>query len=200
MFLKYFVALLWTLCFQVFVRLAVEPFSSCTLVAKPDTMTSLQIVKEASQEAHKSPFVVMPTSVIYNGKEYATLGFADPLSRQHLGCEKNYLPLKEGWSLAQNNSESVAVIAAYGWGTTRLIASNVTYYTANAGPDGVTNFNPQSSPGTPWQAGLLQQNGSQYKVRTCANRILIYKASWAWETEKGCVESLVTPCVAPVNS
>eukprot|EP00434_Breviolum_minutum_P005352 symbB.v1.2.004720.t1/scaffold273.1/size250767/20 len=136
----------------------------------------LQLVKEeASQEAHKSPFVVMPTSVIYNGKEYATLGFADPLSRQHLGCEKNYLPLKEGWSLAQNNSESVAVIAAYGWGTTRLIASNVTYYTANAGPDGVTNFNPQSSPGTPWQAGLLQQNGSQYKVRTCANRILIYK-------------------------
>ena len=140
--------------------------------------------------------MVKDTSVIYNGKEYATLDFANPSDEDYSGCQEtnNWLPLPEGWQLAPGEEDSVKVTAEFGWGTSALILANKSILVTRNGP----SIDPD--PNGPWAPGSQRSKQGvktrtrdgqvQYAIQNCNQRILIYKERWVGK-RKRCVESFL---------
>ena len=112
---------------------------------------------------------------------YSTLDGADPADPRHF-CQctsecftapggsgpgtsdgANWLAVPDGWSLAPNDADSIAVTAAHGWSTFCLGLADGSGFTTAAG----------SPPGDSCGSGLLATSGQDYTVTGCNWRLLL---------------------------
>ena len=100
-------------------------------------------------------------TVVHNGKKYATLHDASP-SSSDAGCEHDsYRGIQGPWWFAPNDADSQAVIAAYPWGTDRMVLSDR------------SSYNTQRYTGVHSCTDPLMTSGDQHKVGCCSYRILL---------------------------
>eukprot|EP00747_Dinoflagellata_sp_TGD_P174653 gnl/TRDRNA2_/TRDRNA2_215496_c0_seq1.p1 gnl/TRDRNA2_/TRDRNA2_215496_c0~~gnl/TRDRNA2_/TRDRNA2_215496_c0_seq1.p1 ORF type:complete len:171 (-),score=9.33 gnl/TRDRNA2_/TRDRNA2_215496_c0_seq1:4-444(-) len=106
---------------------------------------------------------------------YATLDFADPRGIE-VATQEEFLPLPEGWSLAQNTQDVVThVIAKYPWSTHVMIVSDGKSFNTS-------NYHP---PGKQYTMSFAHE-GARYKPTGASGRILI-ACSFAWSPSTQCV-------------
>ena len=86
--------------------------------------------------------------VVYKGAAYRTLDGASPADTDSDGCQctdatypydcpSNWLAVPEGWSLAPHDDDSIATVAAHGWGASCLaLADGSAWVSANYNPPG----------------------------------------------------------------
>ena len=96
------------------------------------------------------------------------------------GCQSNYLPLPYGWSIAQDNADSISVISTYAWGTDLMVLSDgAQYYTSFAGQAGQSRQWCSTCGNGPSPLG--QQAGDNgnvlYAVTACARRVLVIQTT-----------------------
>ena len=122
---------------------------------------------------------------------------ADPADTDH-DCQgtDNWLAVPEGWSLAPHDADSIAAVAAHGWGTHCLaLADGSTWFSANSGSAGdscgrsgylatceagrvTTGDRYDASQGTWIPNGLVGDScpaasGLTYTVASCKYRVLL---------------------------
>jgi hypothetical protein len=113
------------------------------------------------------------SSVVHNGDFYATLDAGDPEHSAGAVCQDFFLDLPAGWIVAPHDESSIAVTAAYPWGTHILVyADGGQRYTNH--PD----YQSQAGQSRPWYVGsdgdtALGTQGNSYKANACARRILL---------------------------
>jgi hypothetical protein len=111
-------------------------------------------------------------SVDYNGFSYAALDLQRYPGSQETYCQNYYLPLPAGWSVAPHNSDSIAVIALYPWGTQVMSLQDGSYWTSNANNLGYSGQMFAN-------ANYLEHNLStnSYRTMDCNLRILLMYTS-----------------------
>ena len=125
-------------------------------------------------ELPEAPDPFCTSSLVYNGFRYATLDAANKDSTE-TACQDVFLTLPAGWQVAPHDDSSIAVTAAYPWGTHLLVyADGGQRYTAH------TAYYSQRGETREWyccsqgETALgTSSSGAQYKVNACARRILI---------------------------
>ena len=117
--------------------------------------------------------------VVYNGTAYRTLDDAPPeggyYGAPNGGCQRyyddgpqpNYLPLPPGYALAPPDADTIAVIAAHGWGTECAVtADGAAWYSGNWGPGN------RERAGDRFGSNRLVSSGGSHTVRSCPYRVL----------------------------
>jgi hypothetical protein len=81
------------------------------------------------------------------------------------------LPLPAGWSIAEDNANSQAVIGDHRWSTDFVVTNGRSFYTSRFGPSYAgTQFGTSTT--------LLDADGSNnYKIDICSGQILIIAAT-----------------------
>ena len=126
----------------------------------------------------RSNYISAESTITYNGQSYAALDGWSPSDSLTEGCQSSPLNLPSGWSIAQNNAASIAVIAMYPWGTDLMVlADGSQFYTVNSRYSGQagqpkTWYCCAQGP-TPLLQTTDQYGNAQYEVTACARRILI---------------------------
>ena len=113
-------------------------------------------------------------SLFYNGAWYATLDATSKDSTE-TGCQDSFLALPIGWQVAPHDDDSIAVTAAYPWGTHLLVyADGGQRYTSHA------DYYSQRGQTREWyccsdgETALgTSSSGGEFKVNSCARRVLI---------------------------
>lgn len=115
-------------------------------------------------------------TILFGGRFYAMLSGVDafdsyPLCQSAIG----FMPLRSGYMLAGDNSNSIAVLASYRWSTHVGVLSNGhAYNTLNYG-----------NPGAIYGTGYLAISGFSYSVTSCSMQILqVYPISQIADIEK----------------
>eukprot|EP00285_Hemiselmis_virescens_P011749 CAMPEP_0173393108 /NCGR_PEP_ID=MMETSP1356-20130122/21915_1 /TAXON_ID=77927 ORGANISM="Hemiselmis virescens, Strain PCC157" /NCGR_SAMPLE_ID=MMETSP1356 /ASSEMBLY_ACC=CAM_ASM_000847 /LENGTH=1129 /DNA_ID=CAMNT_0014351075 /DNA_START=21 /DNA_END=3410 /DNA_ORIENTATION=+ len=106
-----------------------------------------------------------PGSVMYKGYPYAVLDKTkpdDPVAH----CQRSYVALPSGWSIAPNDANSKAVIAAHPWGTHVVFVRDGTSYHASRYPPPGNTFRLHRQ---------ILKSGNSYRPPFCHARILIRK-------------------------
>ena len=101
-------------------------------------------------------------AVSYNGRIYSTLSDV-PVDGGDQLCQNGYISLPSGYTVAPDNADSIAVIAAHTWSTDVVIVASGNAY-------GVSRFSNGTQYGS---GGLLSQNGSSYLSNLCFGEVLI---------------------------
>ena len=119
------------------------------------------IIKSNPPIQHAPP----PTSTInYKGYFYAILSGGD-VNSMSMTCGDQYLALPDdGWELAPDEENTIAVASNYPFGTHVLVMSNGCGY-------GTATY----TKGVLWNCNMLGQSGIEYKVNACNLQILIRK-------------------------
>ena len=115
-----------------------------------------------------NPIAPEPSSTVtYKGKIYASLGGGNVNGLQYMCQSDRFLIPPNGWEVAPDNADSIAVTAAYPWDThVNVVASGCGYGTA-----GYTK-------GALWNCGMLGSNGAGgYKTNSCSLMVLIMKSA-----------------------
>jgi hypothetical protein len=105
-----------------------------------------------------------PTNtVLYGGYLYATLANEVVEGTCGATCQSGvFIDLPAGWSVAPDNADSVAVIAAHTWNTHVLVVDTGNSYGGLCYTKG--GF---------FNANMLSQSGTSYKVNSCSLHVLI---------------------------
>ena len=149
------------------------------LISVKNNTTSRDYIKILKLNLERKRSIIDADAIItYNGKKYAALDGWSPTDYSSQGCQSTPLSLPSGWSIAQNNAASIAVIAMYPWGTDLMVlADGSQYYTDN---DRFSGMAGQSRPWyccydgpTPLQQSADLYGNAQYAVNACERRILI---------------------------
>jgi hypothetical protein len=88
--------------------------------------------------------------VLYNGHVYRTLMGSPPTPRPR-GRTLQYYPLPEGYEVAPNDADTLAVIGAHGWDTACVIVADGTAWNSNSGAAPT-----QCGSGYPWDDDQLR--------------------------------------------
>ena len=111
-------------------------------------------------------------SVVYKDQRYATVDAGDPFGIG-VNCQDYWLTVPPGWELALPDADSIAVAAAYPWGThllvyadgTQIYTAHSDYYSSRGQPrEWFCCYDGQTALGT---------NSMGFKVNACARRILL---------------------------
>ena len=121
------------------------------------------------------------SSVVYKDQRYATLDAGDPFGIG-VDCQDYWLAVPPGWELALPNADSIAVAAAYTWGThllvyadgTQIYTAHSDYYSSRGQPrEWFCCYDGQTALGT---------SDIGFEVNACARRVLL-RACPAGESE-----------------
>ncbi len=112
----------------------------------------------------------------YHGFSYAALDLRAYPGSTKLYCQNYYLPLPTGWSIAPDDSDSIAVVASYVWGANVMVLQGGASYRTNY--YGAAGDYSAGKPFT-WSESLLLHDTStnRYRVTGCSLRILLKYAS-----------------------
>ena len=132
----------------------------------------------------KRSYISDDATITYNSQKYAALDGWSPTDYSTQGCQSTPLNLPSGWSIAQNNDASIAVIGLYPWGTDLMVLGDGSqFYTQNSRYSGMAGQPRQwyccDQGPTPLQKSTGLDGNAQYAVTACARRILIIKACTA---------------------
>ncbi len=135
-------------------------------------------------------YIGADATITYNGQSYAALDGWSPSDSSTQGCQSTPLNLPSGWSIAQNNAVSIAVIAMYPWGTDLMVlVDGSQFYTDNDRYIGMAGQPRQwlccDQGPTPLRQTTDQNGNAQYEVTACARRILIIRACTAGSFVQG---------------
>ena len=104
--------------------------------------------------------------VSYNGVFYATIDGAHPDSTL-IGCQNDYLPLPDGWKLAEEGEATILVANSFYWGTHVVTTAGRGYNTKACEWCSHANFQ------------LTADNGNgEFKTDICPGRVLIQTTTW----------------------
>jgi hypothetical protein len=123
-------------------------------------------------------YIAAGSIIAYAGQNYAALDGWSPTDEDTSGCQSSYLSLPDGWSIAQNNANSISVIASYPWGTDLMVlADGSQFYTRNSRYSGMAGQSRTwyccSDGATALGQSTDSYGNAQYRVNACARRILI---------------------------
>jgi len=106
--------------------------------------------------------------------DYAVLDFTDP-GEASVDCQGDYLPIPDGWQLAEASSDTEYAASAYNWGTHVVTTEHRGYNTALC---------PSCSP----ESQVTESNGNgEWKPNTCSDRVFISREG---DNEGGLVTSV----------
>jgi hypothetical protein len=148
---------------------------------KNNTSSLHSLIKVMEPHLSERRYIGDDAIITYNSQKYAALDGWSPTDFSTQGCQSTPLNLPSGWSIAQNNAASIAVIALYPWGTDLMVlADGSQYYTRNSRYSGMSGQPRQwyccDQGPTPLQKSAGLDGNAQYAVTACARRILIINA------------------------
>jgi hypothetical protein len=175
------------------------------IISLENNTTSDGVAKAQKRQIDTARRYIPAGSIIpYAGQNYAALDGWSPTDEDTSGCQSSYLSLPDGWSIAHNNANSISVIASYPWGTDLMVlADGSQFYTRNSRYSGMAG-QPRtwyccSDGPTPLGQSTDSYGNAQYKVTSCARRILIINSCQPGNFIQGADSAMIVCCCFPLD-